>query len=137
MEIRDHNANPENIRHTNIPVIDESHNKLLEIHNLIKSLTQKNASKNDLAEIFFTLSNFFENHLIREELYLKSKGYSNLENHKNSHLAFIKEIERLKDNYGNDIHSSLKQLDTFIGVWLQTHLSNYNKELVDLLNQQK
>lgn len=122
---------------TDIPIIDEGHSKLSEIHNRVKSLVQKDACKNDLTEIFFALSYFFEDHLIKEELYLKSKGYPTLEEHKASHADFIKGIEHLKDNYSKDVKCSLKELDTFIGEWLNNHNLKYNKEVVDFLNQKK
>lgn len=137
MANREQNPKSEDIRHTNISIIDEGHNKLFDVHNHIKSLCKQGACKDDLAEIFFTLSYFFENHLIKEELYLKSKGYPNFDNHQTSHLSFIKEIESLKDNYENDVNSTLKELDVFIGNWLHDHSSNYNKEVVDFLNQKK
>jgi len=120
---------------TNISVIDEGHLKLSEIHNHVKLLLKQEANKNDLAEAFFSLSYFFENYLLKEELLLKSKGYPNFDDHKASHSSFIKGIEHLKDSYENDIKCTLKELDTFIGDWLKTHSLNYNKEVVDFLNK--
>ena len=122
---------------SSIQIIDEGHSKLSEIHNRVKSFAQNGASKNDLTEIFFALSYFFEDHLIKEELYLKSKGYPTLEEHKASHADFIKGIEHLKDNYSKDVKCSLKELDIFIGEWLNNHNLKYNKEVVDFLNQKK
>jgi len=122
---------------TSIPIIDEGHSKLSEIHNRVKSLAKQGASKNDLTEIFFALSYFFEDHLIKEELYLKSKGYPTLEEHKASHADFIKGIEHLKDNYSKDVECNLKELEVFIGEWLNNHNLKYNKEVVDFLNQKK
>jgi len=128
---------PENYRHTSISIIDESHDKLNEIQKHINNLKEKGACKDDLANIFFALSYFFENHLIKEELYLKSKNYPNFDNHKTSHFDFIKGIERLMDNYESNVDNTLKELDIFIGEWLQNHSSNYNKDVVDYLNQKK
>jgi len=137
MENSKHESNYVDIRITNIPIIDEGHRKLYDVQNRIKNIANKGACKNDLTEIFFALSYFFENYLIKEELFLKSKGYAYLDDHKSSHLEFIKGIERLKDNFENDIVSTLNELDTFIGDWLQSHSSNYSKDLVDFLNKKK
>ncbi|MHC1703587.1 MAG: bacteriohemerythrin [Tenuifilaceae bacterium] len=134
MENRSKKAYSETILNTNITVIDDGHRKLLEIQNNIKSLVKQNVTKNDLTQVFFALSNFFENHLLKEELYLKSKGYPNIDNHKSSHLDFIKEIELLKDSYQNDIQTTLKELDDFIRSWLHNHSINYNKEVIEFLN---
>lgn len=128
---------PEHYKRTSISIIDESHDKLSEIQKHIITLKEKGACKDDLANIFFALSYFFENHLIKEELYLKSKGYPNFESHKIGHFDFIKGIERLKDNYESNVDNTLKELDTFIEEWLQNHSSNYNKDVVDYLNQKK
>lgn len=137
MENQTNKSMPENLMHTNIPIIDEGHDKLAEIQKNINILKEKGACKNDLADIFFALSYFFENHLIKEELYLMSKDYPNFDNHKTSHFDFIKGIERLMDNYESNVDNTLKELDIFIGEWLQSHSSNYNKDVVDYLNQKK
>jgi len=137
MENAKQGFNSVGIRITNIPIIDEGHTKLNEVHNRIKELVGKGACKNDLADIFFALSYVFENHLIKEELFLKSKGYGNFDNHKNSHLEFIQGIEKLKDNFEKDITSTLNELETFVGGWLKNHSSNYNDELVDFLQNKK
>ncbi len=137
MENQTNKTMPENPMLTNIPIIDEGHNKLSEIQKHINSLKEKGACKDDLAEIFFALSYFFENHLIKEELYLQSKGYPNFDNHKTNHFDFIKGIERLMDNYESNVDNTLKELDVFIGKWLLNHSSNYNKDVVDYLNQKK
>lgn len=137
MENAKQGPNSGGIRITNIPIIDEGHTKLNEVHNRIKEFVGKGACKNDLADIFFALSYVFENHLIKEELYLKGKGYGNFDNHKSSHLEFIQGIERLKDNFEKDIDSTLKELDLFVGGWLKKHSANYNDELVHLLQNKK
>ena len=134
---REQKYESESVRHTNIPVIDEGHDKLLEVYNHVKTLKSKEASKNDLAEVFFALSYFFEDHLIKEELFLKSKGYPNFENHKACHANFIKGIENLKDNYDKDIKCTLMELDIFIASWINTHTQNYTKEVVEFLNRKK
>lgn len=123
--------------YTSIPVIDEGHNKLSEIHNRVKLLSKKEACKNDLTEVFFALSYFFEDHLLKEELYLKSKGYPTIEEHKASHADFIKGIENLKDSYANDVECTLKELDVFIGEWLRNHALKYNNDVVAFLNHKK
>ncbi len=137
MENRSKKSNSENIHNTNISVIDEGHKKLLEIQNNIKKFSNQSISKNDLTEIFFALSNYYENHLLKEELFLKSKGYQNFDNPKSSHLDFIKEIEQLKDSYQNDIQTTLNEVDAFIQGWLHNHSVNYNKEVIKFLNKKE
>ena len=114
---------------TNIPIIDKGHQKLSEIHTHIKELILKKGDKNDLTEIFFSLSYYYENYLINEELFLKKKGGSRIENHSASHKEFIKEIERLKDIINKDAITVLKELDEFITLWLNSHKANYSTDL--------
>ncbi len=122
-----------NISPTNISLIDKGHQKLVDVLSHIKSLLITGGNKNDLTEIFFSLSYFFENYLLKEELFLKKSGYPNLENHSSSHREFMMEIEMLKDNVDNDTITVLKELDVFIAAWLQNHETNYNDELVNFL----
>jgi len=116
-----------------IAMVDKGHQKLAEIHAHIKNLLNKKGDKNDLTEIFFSLSYFYENYLINEELFLKKTGYPNLENHTASHKEFIKEIERLKDVISKDAISVLKELDEFIAKWLSNHETTYNADLINYL----
>jgi len=118
---------------TNISLIEKGHKKLIEIHSHIKDLANLEGNKNDLTEIFFALSYFYENYLINEEMILKKTGYQNLENHSASHKEFIGEIEKLKDTINMDAKLVLKELDDFIGSWLSSHEANFNAELVEFL----
>lgn len=118
---------------TNISLIEKGHKKLIEIHSHIKDLVNLEGNKNDLTEIFFALSYFYENYLINEEMILKKTGYQNLENHSASHKEFIGEIEKLKDTINMDAKLVLKELDDFIGSWLSSHEANFNAELVEFL----
>lgn len=116
-----------------IAMVDKGHQKLSEIHAHIKSLIKCNGNKNDLTEIFFSLSYFYENYLINEELFLKKTGYPNFESHTASHKEFIKEIERLKDVISKNSISVLKELDEFITQWLSNHETTYNADLIKYL----
>ena len=118
---------------TNITLVDKGHQKLVEVHSHIKDLLCSGGTKNDLTEIFFTLSYFYENYLIKEEMFLKKTGYPNLNNHSTSHKEFIKEIEGLKDSIDNDVMLVLKELNDFIAAWLKDHEASYNAELVEYL----
>ncbi len=122
-----------NKQSNSIAMVDKGHQKLAEIHAHIKNLLNNKGDKNDLTEIFFSLSYFYENYLINEELFLKKTGYPNLENHTASHKEFIKEIESLKDVISKDAISVLKELDEFITKWLSNHETTYNADLINYL----
>ena len=122
-----------NVSPTNISLIDKGHQKLVDVLSHIKGLRITGGNKNDLTEIFFSLSYFFENYLLKEELFLKKSGYPNLENHSSSHKEFMSEIERLKDSIDNDTITVLNELETFIATWLQKHETRYNDELIKFL----
>lgn len=122
-----------NIFPTNISLVDKGHQKLVDVLSHIKELIITGGNRNDLTEIFFSLSFFFENYLLKEELFLKKSGYPNLENHSSSHKEFMREIERLKDRVDNDTITVLNDLEAFIATWLQNHESSYNDELVNFL----
>lgn len=117
----------------NIAMVDKGHQKLSEIHTHIKALINDKGNKNDLTEIFFSLSYFYENYLINEELFLKKTGYPNLESHRASHKEFIHEIVMLKDGINNDTTAVLKELDGFITKWLNDHEATYNADLMKFL----
>ncbi len=118
---------------TNIMLVDKGHQKLVEVHSHIKQLLNSGGNKNDLTDIFFSLSYFYENYLIQEEIFLKKTGYPNLNNHSASHKEFIKEIEGLKDSINKDAELVLQELNDFISAWLQDHEATYNDELVEYL----
>ena len=122
-----------NISQTNISLIDKGHQKLVDVLSHIKRLLITGGDKNDLTEIFFSLSYFFENYLLKEELFLKKSGYPNLENHSSSHKEFMREIVRLKDSVDNDTITVLNELGAFIADWLQNHETSYNDELINFL----
>ncbi|RPH32753.1 MAG: hypothetical protein EHM93_07960 [Bacteroidales bacterium] len=121
------NSNPNGSKaDTNIPLDDKGHRKLIEIHSHIKNLLNSGGNKNDLTEIFFALSYFYENYLIKEEILLKRMGYPNLECHSESHKTFIRKIEKLKDSINKDAMRVLKELDIFILDWVKDHEATYN-----------
>lgn len=119
----------------NISFTDTGHQKLKEVHSHIKDLLSKGGNKNDLTEIFFSLSYFFENYLLKEELFLKKTGYPNLENHSSSHKMFMTKIEKLKDSVDKDAKVVLNELDSFIDVWLRDHEASYSDEMVNFLKK--
>jgi hemerythrin-like metal-binding protein len=114
---------------SNISTVENGHQKLAEVHSHIKLLIRTGGNKNDLTEIFFALSYFFENYLIKEELLLRKAGYSNLKKHSSSHKEFMHEIVRLKDNVDKNAEVVLKKLDEFIASWLINHELTFNEEL--------
>lgn len=122
-----------NKQSNSIAMVDKGHHKLTEIHSHIKSLITGKGDKNDLTDLFFSLSYFYENYLLNEELFLKKTGYPNLENHIASHKEFIKEIERLKDIINKDALTVLNELNDFIPRWLTNHEATYNDDLINYL----
>ncbi len=118
---------------TNITLVDKGHQKLVEIHSRVKDLLKTTSNKNDLTEIFFALSYFYESYLIKEELFLRKTGYPNLDNHSASHTIFIIEIEQLKDSINEEAKAVLRKLDDFIENWFRNHELKYNAELINYL----
>lgn len=126
-------SSKETISKTDITLVENGHQKLMELQSHIKQLINTRANKNDLTEIFFSLSYFYENYLIKEEIFLKKTGYPNLGKHSASHKDFINAIIALKDSINKDAKIMLKELEKFIVTWLKEHETNYNSELVGYL----
>ena len=128
------NSQPKScVSKTNISLVDAGHQKLAEIQSHIKERLKMECNKSDLTEIFFTLSYFYENYFIKEEIFLKKTGYPNLDKHSASHNDFIKEIEQLKDSINSDANAVLHELAGFIADWLRNHEASYNAELVNYI----
>ena len=107
------------------PSIDSDHKKLFQILEDISNCGYEDREEKML-EMFDQLAEYSRFHFSREENYMKSIRFPNLEVHKLEHMFFIEEVLKLKEKSKNFV--LLNNTLDFLKEWIITHILGSDKE---------
>lgn len=118
----------------NIAEIDNQHQKLVELINILHKAMQIGRGKDVLGEVLEGLINYTMLHFPTEENYLKEFSYSGYLRHKKEHDIMTKQALELKKSYdsgGIIIPINVMQI---LKDWLNKHILETDKEYSEFLN---
>ena len=76
-----------------VEIIDEQHEKLVDIINLFFNAFRKGQAKNIAEEVIVKLVDYTKYHFAVEEKYFAEFKYEGMENHENEHNSFVEKIQ--------------------------------------------
>ncbi len=115
---------------------DSQTRKFLEIINLMKEMVAKGVDEERMAGIFFSLTHYFEQYMIQEEIYLKGLKYSDIEAHMASHREFIERIIRFRKGFENGDHDFHTGMYEYLEKWFDDHLMVDDRRAAEFINTQ-
>jgi hemerythrin len=124
---------------THIRRIDEQHQELIDLLNLLESLEKDAHSGNEIESTLDFLGEYVKTHFSYEEELMLENGYPHYEWHKNWHQGYISKYTSLKDEYA--LNGASEEFSTilhdFIIKWIASHIKNVDTTLGKFLNNKK
>ena len=123
---------------TGITKIDTQHKELVDRINSVTSMGTKAFTKEEAQKTIDLLGDYIVRHFNDEEALQKQSGYPKYEWHKEQHQLYIKEFQKLKQEFTANGYSTKFTLDlsnSIIG-WIVKHIKFVDVELGKFLKEQ-
>jgi hemerythrin len=116
-----------------VGVIDDHHKKFVDILNNLQKVLEKAPCAENISEVFFSLLNYAEHHLLQEEIYFKNYKYPGFQQHKDAHKSFLDRIAQFQEDYAAKRENVCLDLYRFLKQWFKEHILMYDREAVKFL----
>ena len=116
---------------TGIDAMDVQHQILIELINILYKVIRKEKSSEVINEVLSEMTKYAENHLLKEEAFLATNGYPDLDNHMDIHQGYLDKMKTLmaeskKENQATNIYLFLRQ-------WWMGHIVAVDKKYGEFL----
>ena len=119
--------------YTNIPMIDEEHQKLFDIINEVYELGHNEFipdKYDNIREILQELNDYAGLHFAHEEKYMKSINYKGMFMQKVQHDSFMRKMESFDlASIDENQQGAILELLNFLGDWLVNHILEEDKQI--------
>jgi diguanylate cyclase (GGDEF)-like protein/hemerythrin-like metal-binding protein len=125
---------------TGIAIIDEQHEKLVDILNTLASHVAYESNISELSEIFDVLTDYAAYHFKTEELiWHEFLPEDEMElKHLDSHLSFIATIEKLKSGESvKPLDNIIEETLSFLTRWLVSHILETDRQMAIIVQELK
>lgn len=124
-----------------IKKIDQQHRSFFEQRDkFVRSCTEllakegdSAATRDEIEELFYFLTDYFKTHFEDEEQLLQEKNYPYYEQHQQRHKKFIEEVQQIKYEFLQNDEISVElvhQLKDKITDWFVNHIAKEDKKIV-------
>ena len=113
-----------------IKSIDDDHKKLVSLIDELYTLMSQGKAKEVVGEIVKELVEYTKVHFGREEMYMRTIGYAELDEHTEAHRAFIEKIDLFQNKLAAGKDNISVELVMFLRNWLSGHILNTDKKFV-------
>jgi hemerythrin len=113
---------------------DEQAKKFLGIINQMKKIIAGGVEGRDISDIFFQLTYYYEQYMIREEINMKKLNYDELESHMDSHRKFIDRILAFREGYERGDNDVYDEMYFYLEKWFDDHLMVEDRSAVDYIS---
>lgn len=115
--------------------IDEQHQKLIQLINMLHDAMLEKKGKEVLADILDQLAAYTVYHFSTEEKYMEQCNYSGLLLHKKEHDSFVGKVDSLiKDYQANKLGITI-DLMNFLRDWVSHHIQVTDKKYSETFNK--
>ncbi len=116
---------------------DEQARKFLDIINQMRRIIAGGVENRDISDIFFQLTYYYEQYMIREEINMKKLGYTDLESHRNSHNEFMDRILAFREGYESADSNVYDDMYFYLEKWFDDHMMTDDRAAVDFISKIK
>jgi len=117
-----------------IRIVDEQHQKLIDIINSLYDAMKEGKAKNILGKLLTELISYTEYHFKTEEGFFKKHNYPEAASHKAEHDELRKEVVGLKEKFDNDEIVVSVEVLYFLKGWLANHILGADKKYSPFLS---
>jgi methyl-accepting chemotaxis protein len=115
-----------------IAEMDEQHEQLVDLANLINSSFRLNKNKKEIKENLRSFIDFASYHFGNEEHYFNEFGYKNTDDHIANHQKLLKELKQFQTAYHSNKTKELDGILDFIQEWLVKHFEEFDATYKEL-----
>jgi len=116
---------------------DEQAKKFLDIINQMRRIIAGGVKDRDISDIFFQLTYYYEQYMIREEINMKEMGYDKIDSHRSSHRNFIDSILAFREGYGKGDPGVYNDMYFYLEKWFDDHMMKDDRSAVDYISGTK
>jgi hemerythrin len=120
----------------NIKIIDEQHQKLIELINTLHDQMKKGITDDILKEILNGLVSYTKTHFATEEVLFDKYNYPDAKAHKEEHAILIRQVGAIKKEFDEGRKLLTIDLMIFLKEWLTSHILISDKNYTRFLNNQ-
>ena len=118
-----------------IESVDNDHKKLVGMIDDLYTAMSQGKAKNIVQDIVKDLVDYTKVHFRREEVYMKSTGYREFDEHKKEHDAFVEKVDAFQSKLNSGRDNISIEIITFLRGWLTGHILNTDKKFVPELKK--
>lgn len=118
--------------------IDADHREMFEMMHRLYAAARKGKGGEEIGNVLSFLEGYIEEHFRREEEYMEQYHYPDRDLHKTKHKNFIKEFQKVKDEFlRNETADYLSlMIEGWLYNWLDDHFSHDDQALGKFLKSQ-
>lgn len=109
--------------------IDDHHRHLVGLLNATYRDFLRHAPPDLLSELFEELIDYATYHFAAEEQLMAESGYPRIEEHKQAHASFVKQINEMHAGFLEKQHPFFLEILAFLQNWLESHIVQTDGEL--------
>lgn len=106
-----------------IESIDNDHKRLLNLINQLQTAAHYPTGGEFEQEAFEALVDYTKQHFNREEVLMETNGYPGFVAHKAEHVAMIKKVDAMLDEYKQHPQAAIEGAVQFLKTWLIKHIN--------------
>ena len=119
----------------NVKAIDEQHQKLIGMINLLNSAMAEGKGRSVLGEIFNSLADYASVHFATEEDLMVRFAYPEYAEHKREHEKGVRKIAEFKSRFEKGETATSIDVISFLTSWLNTHILQSDKRYGPFFNE--
>ncbi len=113
---------------------DEQARRFLDIINRMKKIIAGGVQDTDISDIFFRLTHYFEQYMIREEINMKELNYDSTDTHIRMHKEFIDRIIAFRKGYEDGDRDIYNDMYFYLEKWFDDHMMVDDRRAVNFIS---
>lgn len=113
---------------------DEQARRFLDIINRMKKIIAGGVQDRDISDIFFRLTHYFEQYMIREEINMKELNYDSTDAHIRVHKEFVDRIIAFRKGYEDGNSDVYNDMYFYLEKWFDDHMMVEDRRAVNFIS---
>lgn len=108
--------------------VDSQHKKMFELINELYTALQEGQDENQVRKMIDRACQYAPTHFKAEEALLAKAGYPHLDEHKQVHKEYIRQVEQIRENSKTSVGDMAFELFVFLKEWWLNHITQMDCE---------
>ena len=120
---------------TDIPEIDEQHQGLIEIYNLLDDAYHSGSANRKMGEILARLLRYAQMHFETEENLMRRFDYEGLEEHAAEHAELVDQLRRFVLRFTKKEERISTEMLAFVSNWITHHIQESDGQFAPMIRE--